>query len=271
MNILELLRLRSAPWLTLIISVVAWFALWAIMHGVTVTSAVTTFLLALGLPTGVANGAMTVHDWLLDAPRVTWASWSAVILAVAVGARYVRAVYNQRESSNDRNYAGRAVSNAKSRPLNDETRRMTDEMYAQMVKFAEADYAKAAKYDQKLQKFEQESQLRCAAVTWLIAATVVELNGSTMPDLIAVGLATTLTTVLIVVGVAALIAVLIACAMEEFYDAYEAPATAERFKDTVQNFAWEAFFLAYRLALVLLALPLFVLGIFLYPASSNGD
>ncbi len=271
MNILELLRLRSAPWFTLIISVVAWFALWAILHGVTVTSAVTTFLLALGLPTGVANGPMTVHEWLLAAPRITWASWSAVILAVAVGARYVRAVYNQRESSNELMHAGRRVSSEKSRPLNDETRRTTDEMYAQMVKFAEADFEKTAKYDKKLQSFEQASQLRCAAVTWLIATTVVELNGSALPDLIVAGLATTLTTVLIVVGVAALIAVLIACAMEEFYDAFEVPTTAERFKDTVQNFAGEVFFIALRLALVLLALPLFVLGIFLYPASSSRD
>ena len=198
-NILDLLRLRSAPWLSLILSVVAWFALWAIFHDVTVTSTVGNFLLALGLPSSVDSGAMSVHNWLIAAPRVTWLSWGTIILALAVGVRYVRAVYNQRESLNELMGAGRQVSQAKSRPVNEGRFPKTKEMHAQEVEYANAKRSKAAKYDREVRSFEQASQLRCAAMYWLIAAIFVELKSKALPDLTVVGTATKLTTVLIVI------------------------------------------------------------------------
>jgi hypothetical protein len=273
-DILGLLRLKSAPWLTLLISVVSLFALWAIFHDVTVSSAVSNFLLALELPSSVDRGAMNAHKWLVAEPRVTWASWGAVILAVAAGARYVRAVYNLRESSSERIRAGREVGRAKRRPVNEGIRYETDEIHAQRLELAQADYSKAAKYDRELQAFEQRSQLRCAALYWLTAAVLVELQNEALPGQTVEGTGAPLVTLLIAIGVVTLIAIFIACAMQEFYDAFEDPTTADRFKDTFRNFVWEVVFLVFRLALILLALPLFVLGIFLYspsPVKSDGE
>lgn len=265
MNILELLRLRSAPWLSLVMSVVAAFTVWAALHRVTITGAVGTFLLNLGLPTGIASGTAAVHKWFQEDPRLTWVSWSAVILALAVGVRYVRAVYNQRESSYERMRAGRRYGSAKSPSTDEGWRHETPEMRAQMSELAKADYAKAAKYDRQLGTFEQASQLRCAATYWLIAAIFIELSDGAPPVLTAAGLTTNLPTVLIVVGAATLAAILVTCTTQEFYDHFEDPGRVERARDTFRNFFWELFFLAFRFALVLLALPLFVLGAFLFP------
>ncbi|MFK0004987.1 hypothetical protein [Paenarthrobacter sp. NPDC090522] len=266
MDILGLFRLKNAPWLSLVTSGVAWFALWGILHEITVTSAVGQFLLALGLPSGVERGTLEVHNWIVGVPRVTWFCWGAVILAAAAGAQYVRAVYNQRESLRELLDAGRHLGRAKARPVTNWMTSETGEMHALGLEAARADYSKAATYDQELRTFEQQVQLRCAAVYWLIAVILVELKDTTPPDLVIFWRTESFAMVMTLAGAATLIALCMTCATQRFHDpTFKSPTTADKFKQTLLSLLLEVLLLILNLALVLAALPLFVLGILLYP------
>jgi hypothetical protein len=136
------------------------------------------------------------------------------------------------------------------------------------VQLAEKAYEKKAKYERQLRKYEGSLQFQCAASYWLVAGIAVELQPRSLEPLGA-GVPISLITALAATGGLTLIALLIACAMEEFYDSYEHPTGADRFKDTFQIFGLEVLLLLFRLALVLFGLPLFVLGYFLYPRFSE--
>lgn len=272
MNVLELLRLKSAPWYLLVTSAIVLCAVFAAANDLPVTAAAGQFLLGLGLPASVATGATNVHEWLVGEPRATGISWGIAVVSVIVGARFIRAVFNQRDATHDRRSAGGQVEHARTRQFSNEVHFESQEMKEERVKQAEKLYDREAKYDRAVNRFEQGVQMRAAAALALIIAIAIEWRGETWPEMDLGGVVTTLPVVLIVVGSATLVGILVVCGMREYSGPWDEPSRSEKLRTAFGAFVIEIAFVAVRLIAVMIALPGFLIGVLLYPAApAKGD
>jgi hypothetical protein len=177
---------RAAPWSMLFASLFAWLALIAYQFGQAPTSQLRILFSGLGLPPQVGTAMHAVHIWITTQPRDGWISWGAlVVIAVAAG----RHIWSQIDITRNTSVVHEEM--VKLSELKEEGQRRALHLPATSsgpyASYDDQDLeAKTAEVEKRVAKYNQlqdgllsreaDVQLRAAGAWWVCAAVVGELS-----------------------------------------------------------------------------------------------
>lgn len=145
---LDILRLKGAPLLHIVCSVIGLLAIASLVQGQPPSAVLADLIIGLGFPEATVSGALeTAHAWLVADPRFTWFAFGTITLGVAIAWRYITgwksvwsALEEAREDKSRLLHVEREATRADNETDGSFLRIRTDEMRA-----AELDLARTAR------------------------------------------------------------------------------------------------------------------------------
>ncbi|SIT72622.1 hypothetical protein [Microbacterium sp. RU33B] len=190
-DFLELFRLKSAPFLGLILSLIAVFTVFALYFHQTVSTTVAEFLVGLGLPEKLMREAMAnAHTWLTTEPRLKVGTWVVIGLASVVVIRFLRVTHLFHRASDRYSKAARYADSA---VLPRQAGRFgmveSDEQRQQRREMAEASRDRAWRRREETVSELNLGGTRLLGLAWLCVAYAVEVGGWVWTGLLLVAFA----------------------------------------------------------------------------------